>query len=144
MALVDRGAVSVFVTSTADGIAAELTLVRTAHNTYFLVGNTLEDIWHLREETAHSGAVMVSDLTSATTALALIGPDASKVLRSVRRGTLPAAGTYEVPLMAGDSGPSKAGGRQPEWGCRTGSAFGTPERSRSHRFISWSCNPLFR
>lgn len=91
-----RGA---FVTSTAGGIAADLTLVRTAHDTFLVIGSTPEDVWHLRQETPHSDGVIVSDVTSATTGLAIIGPGASAVLSSVSRGVLPKRGSTEAPLL---------------------------------------------
>jgi glycine cleavage system aminomethyltransferase T len=91
-----RGA---FVPSTAGGIAADLTLVRTANDTFFVIGSTPEDVWHLRQETPHSEGVVVSDVTSATTALALIGPGASAVLSSVSQAALPGVGSTEAPLV---------------------------------------------
>ncbi|WP_427132161.1 FAD-dependent oxidoreductase [Pseudarthrobacter sp. S9] len=127
--LVDRGAVSVFevrgedagkhldeilgsavtlqvngsahahLKSPSGGIAAVLTVLRTADDSFLVIGSSPEDVWHLRRETPHSDTVTVSDLSSATTALALIGPDAATVLGSVTRGAAPAANSPETPVL---------------------------------------------
>lgn len=89
-----------FVESPSGGIAADLTLVRTAEDAYLVIGSSPEDVWHLRRETPHLSGVTVSDVSSATTALALIGPDAAALLESVTRGGVPAAAsTREAPVL---------------------------------------------
>jgi glycine/D-amino acid oxidase-like deaminating enzyme/glycine cleavage system aminomethyltransferase T len=80
-----------FVESPSGGIAADLTLVRTAEDAYLVIGSSPEDVWHLRRETPHLEGATVADVSSATTALALIGPDAATLLASVTRGGIPVA-----------------------------------------------------
>ncbi|MBT2595950.1 FAD-dependent oxidoreductase [Arthrobacter sp. ISL-72] len=87
------------VESPSGGIAAELTLVRAAQDSYLVIGSTPEDIWQLRRESRHSTTVTVSDLSSSTTALALIGPEAAAVLRSVTHGALPPTGSPLAPIL---------------------------------------------
>lgn len=85
------------VASPSGGIAADVTLVRTAKDAYLVVGSSPEDIWHFRRETLYS--VTVSDVSSAITGLALIGPKAAAVLASVTRGALPAPGSSQAPVL---------------------------------------------
>ncbi|MDQ0618747.1 glycine cleavage T C-terminal barrel domain-containing protein [Arthrobacter globiformis] len=88
-----------FVKSPSGGIAADLTVVRTAEDAYLVIGSSPEDVWHLRRETHHLDGVTVSDVSSATTALALIGPDAAALLASVTRGGIPAVSSPVAPVL---------------------------------------------
>ena len=88
-----------FVTSPSGGIAADLTLIRTAPDAYLVIGSAPEDIWPLRQETTYSERVSVADVSSGTTAVALIGPDATAILSSLTRGTLPAPASNESPVL---------------------------------------------
>lgn len=88
-----------FVASPSGGIAADLTVVRTAEDAFLIIGSSPEDVWHLRRETPHLAGVTVTDVSSATTALALIGPDAAALLASVTRGGIPAASSPDAPVL---------------------------------------------
>ncbi|MFP3463789.1 FAD-dependent oxidoreductase [Arthrobacter globiformis] len=88
-----------FVQSPSGGIAADLTVVRTAGDAFLVIGSSAEDVWHLRRETPHLAGVEVWDVSSATTAVALIGPDAAALLASVTRGGIPAASSPEAPVL---------------------------------------------
>ncbi|WP_423182660.1 FAD-dependent oxidoreductase [Arthrobacter sp. NyZ413] len=92
-------ATGVLVESASGGIAADLTVVRSAVDAYLVIGSTPEDVWHLRRETPHSGTAVVSDLSSATTALGLIGPNAADLLDQLTRGGIPAAAGSEAPVI---------------------------------------------
>ncbi|MGN7250441.1 glycine cleavage T C-terminal barrel domain-containing protein [Arthrobacter sp. SAFR-014] len=87
-----------FVKGPSGGIAADLTVVRTAEDAYLVIGSSPEDVWHFRRETPHLETATVADLSSATTALALIGPDAAVLLASVTRGGIPEA-AMEAPVL---------------------------------------------
>lgn len=87
------------VESPSGGVAADLTLVRTGEDAYLVIGSSPEDVWHLRRETPHLAGVTVSDVSSATTAVALIGPGAAGLLASVTRGGIPEAASTEAPVL---------------------------------------------
>ncbi|MEV7605694.1 hypothetical protein AB0N65_09665 [Paenarthrobacter sp. NPDC089322] len=89
----------VLVTSASGGIAADLTIVRAAADSYLVIGSVPEDIWHLRRETPHSSTAVVVDRTSATTALGVIGPNAAGLLNELSRGGFAAATPADAPLI---------------------------------------------
>lgn len=95
---VDQSA-AVLVASPSGGIAADLTVVRAARDTYLVIGSVPEDVWHLRRETPHSSTAVVVDASSATTALGVIGPKAVALLDELTRGGFAPATTADALLI---------------------------------------------
>ena len=85
----------VIVPSASGGIAASLTVVRGADQKYTVIGCTPEDKWQLL---AGAGPdVTVTDTSSGTSGLALIGPAAPGILTALLRGDLPDHDSDQAP-----------------------------------------------
>ncbi|MFK0009560.1 FAD-dependent oxidoreductase [Paenarthrobacter sp. NPDC090520] len=88
-----------FIINASGGIAADLTIICTSSDSYVVIGSVPEDIWHLQRETAFLQETSILDVSSGTTALVLVGPDAASVLETVTRGALPANASSEAPVL---------------------------------------------